>query len=112
MHRIEKQSTKFQTIPPPPSSSTPLVEKLTEDEIQDILICCVFILQRMPKRILAALWTENDGANAEKMIRLLELIVDVFRLEMALQNVGIYEYVGKIMLIVLKKRFFDQKLTR
>ncbi|CCC42170.1 DOCKER domain-containing protein [Caenorhabditis elegans] len=67
------------TIPPPPSSSTPLVEKLTEDEIQDILICCVFILQRMPKRILAALWTENDGANAEKMIRLLELIVDVFR---------------------------------
>ncbi|CAP25082.2 Protein CBG04359 [Caenorhabditis briggsae] len=67
------------TVPPPPSSSTPLVEKLTEDEIQDILICCVFILQRMPKRILAALWSENEGANAEKMIKLLELIVDVFR---------------------------------
>ncbi|CAL2027501.1 unnamed protein product [Caenorhabditis brenneri] len=72
-------ATNGKAVPPPPSSATPLVEKLTEDEIQDILICCVFILQRMPKRILAALWTENDGANAEKMIRLLELIVDVFR---------------------------------
>uniref|UniRef100_A0A1I7T4N4 PH domain-containing protein n=1 Tax=Caenorhabditis tropicalis TaxID=1561998 RepID=A0A1I7T4N4_9PELO len=72
-----------QMPPPPPGKgpppSTPLVEKLTDDEIQDLLICCVFILQRMPKRILAALWTENDGANASKLIRLLELIVDVFR---------------------------------
>uniref|UniRef100_A0A8R1HXF8 Uncharacterized protein n=1 Tax=Caenorhabditis japonica TaxID=281687 RepID=A0A8R1HXF8_CAEJA len=75
-----------QMPPPPPVGSktpqptgTPLVEKLTEDEIQDMLICCVFILQRMPKRILASLWMEDDGANAEKMIRLLELIVDFFR---------------------------------
>ncbi|EFO84240.1 hypothetical protein CRE_15603 [Caenorhabditis remanei] len=90
-HSTMTTSRPPQMPPPPPlgasngagggqkTSSTPLVEKLTEDEIQDILICCVFILQRMPKRILAALWTENDGANAEKMIRLLELIVDVFR---------------------------------
>lgn len=64
---------------PAPPPTTPLAEKLTEDEIQDILVCCVFVLQRMPKRILAAIWAENDGANAEKMLRLLELIVDVFR---------------------------------
>ncbi|CAI2294693.1 unnamed protein product [Caenorhabditis sp. 36 PRJEB53466] len=78
-----------QMPPPPPktatatmtmtTTATPLVEKLTEDEIQDLLICCVFILQRMPKRILAAIWTENEGANAEKMLQLLELIVDIFR---------------------------------
>ncbi|CAB3407627.1 unnamed protein product [Caenorhabditis bovis] len=80
--------------PPPPSSSgsraptsaaattatsTPLAEKLSDDEIQDILICCLYILQRMPKRLLSAIWAENDGANAEKLLRLLELIVEVFK---------------------------------
>ncbi|CAI5439846.1 unnamed protein product [Caenorhabditis angaria] len=82
-------SRPCQMPPPPPTlkenqqklqqNLTPLAEKLTEDEVQDILICCVFILERLPKRILAAIWTENDGGNAEKLLKLMDLIIEIFK---------------------------------
>lgn len=90
----EKYGSKNLPPPPPPPTTlpipstptraaspqqTPLTEKLDDDELQDILVCALFVVQKLPRRILAAMWAEQEGAHAEKLLRLLEVILDVFR---------------------------------
>ncbi|CAD6184343.1 unnamed protein product [Caenorhabditis auriculariae] len=62
-----------------PQQHTPLAEKLDDEELQDLLICTLYVIQRIPKRIFAAIWSENEGGNSERLIRLLDVVLEIFR---------------------------------
>jgi len=87
-----------QTLPHPTISA--LAEKLDKEEMKDLLLCVCYLLNKLPKRMLGALWcaqetinindttiigeaeerTEVPSANAYlNFIRLLELTLHVFR---------------------------------
>ncbi|GMR32743.1 hypothetical protein PMAYCL1PPCAC_02938, partial [Pristionchus mayeri] len=76
---------------------TPLAEKFDTEEVQDVLMSVVFVLQRLPKRILGALWSEMEGEKAEELLRLLEVIVDVFRYRGKSQAMAAYEQTNRMM---------------
>ncbi|GMT03988.1 hypothetical protein PENTCL1PPCAC_26162, partial [Pristionchus entomophagus] len=76
---------------------TPLAEKFDTEEVQDVLMSVVYVLQRMPKKILGALWSEMEGEKAEDLLRLLEVIVDVFRYRGKWQAMAAYEQTNRMM---------------
>ncbi|CAI4230988.1 unnamed protein product [Auanema sp. JU1783] len=59
--------------------TTPLAEKLDQEEVQDILICVLWVIYRLPKRILGAVWSDNEAARAQQIIALLRIALTVFQ---------------------------------
>uniref|UniRef100_A0A8R1YPV2 Uncharacterized protein n=1 Tax=Pristionchus pacificus TaxID=54126 RepID=A0A8R1YPV2_PRIPA len=84
------------TVVPSPQV-TPLAEKFDTEEVQDVLMSVVYILQRLPKKILGALWSEMEGEKAEDLLRLLEVIVDVFRYRGKSHAMAAFEQTNRMM---------------
>ncbi|WKY15205.1 hypothetical protein Q1695_000586 [Nippostrongylus brasiliensis] len=56
-----------------------LCERLDQEELQDILISVLYVIHRVPKRILGALCAEMKQNCVLQLLRLLELALNVFR---------------------------------
>ncbi|KAK6026152.1 hypothetical protein OSTOST_07929, partial [Ostertagia ostertagi] len=56
-----------------------LSERLDQEEVQDILVSVLYVIHRLPKRILGALCVEMKQACVLQLLRLLEITLNVFR---------------------------------
>nr|CDJ91787.1 Pleckstrin homology and Dedicator of cytokinesis domain containing protein [Haemonchus contortus] len=56
-----------------------LSERLDQEEVQDILVSVLYVIHRVPKRILGALCVEMKQSCVMQLLRLLEIILNVFR---------------------------------
>ncbi|KJH42707.1 hypothetical protein DICVIV_11300 [Dictyocaulus viviparus] len=62
-----------------PSSNFTLSERLNQEEVQDILISVLYVIHRVPKRILGALCVEAKQNSLPQFFRLLEVTLEAFR---------------------------------
>ncbi|CAJ0943627.1 unnamed protein product, partial [Mesorhabditis belari] len=56
----------------------PLTEKLDVEEVKDLLVSVLWVIHRLPVRILGLLWSEYEENDSMKFLRLLELTLEVF----------------------------------
>ncbi|CAJ0578720.1 unnamed protein product, partial [Mesorhabditis spiculigera] len=81
--KVGSESNRFPNYPTTSRENAPqiapLAEKLDLDEVQDVLISSLWVLHRIPPRILGLLWSECVDKGAMKFLRFLELTLEVFR---------------------------------
>ncbi len=53
-----------------------MMEWRLQSETRDVMLCTLYVLQRLPKRILGAIWLQQSSHG--NLIRLLELALNVF----------------------------------
>ncbi|TKR72200.1 hypothetical protein L596_019689 [Steinernema carpocapsae] len=59
-----------------------LIEKLDKDETRDLLLCTLYLLHHIPKKVLATIWSQqlaSDASNVTCIIDLLEVALEMFR---------------------------------
>ncbi|VDK65329.1 unnamed protein product [Anisakis simplex] len=77
--------------PPPPPNSLPnmntaniaaLTEKLDKNECRDLMLCTLYVLSKIPRDVLRAIWLQNDSiaqCSVLSFIRLLEVALELFK---------------------------------
>uniref|UniRef100_A0A158QXE6 Zizimin ortholog (inferred by orthology to a D. melanogaster protein) n=1 Tax=Nippostrongylus brasiliensis TaxID=27835 RepID=A0A158QXE6_NIPBR len=74
-----------------------LCERLDQEELQDILISVLYVIHRVPKRILGALCAEMKQNCVLQLLRLLELALNVFRYRGRTEPKVSFEKVSSLM---------------
>ncbi|KAK0390436.1 hypothetical protein QR680_019352 [Steinernema hermaphroditum] len=62
--------------------SMALIEMLDKDEVRDLLLCNLYILHHIPKKVLATIWSQqltSDASSVTWIIDLLEVSLEMFR---------------------------------